>query len=67
LASVLAIGLSILGVSIVRGNNADSHDAWTGLLVGIIATPLAPVAKDLTTVLSTFATALKGGGTTQKH
>jgi hypothetical protein len=30
-----------------------SNDLWLALLVGILATPLAPVAKDLTSALST--------------
>jgi hypothetical protein len=66
MASVFAIALSVMGVLITQGSSVNEQDLLIALVVGVIATPLAPVAKDLTTSLNTYVTALKGGGTVQK-
>jgi hypothetical protein len=53
LAMVAAVALALIGGKIV---NADIP---TSLLVGILATPLAPVAKDLSTALATAVNTLQ--------
>jgi hypothetical protein len=47
LATLFAIGLALAGAGILHMN------PWTGLLIGLLATPLAPIAKDLSTALAT--------------
>ena len=65
-ASALAIVLAVLGVTVVAGGHPGSDDLLLGVVAGVLATPVAPVAKDLFTVLSTLATTLKGSGATAK-
>ncbi len=69
-AAVIAIGLS-LGYQAATTNWADPVNlkalgAWSvALLVGLVAVPLAPVAKDLSSSLSDALDALgklRGGG-----
>ena len=50
LAAVIAVGLSVLGSYTVYGGFKELGQA---VLVGLVATPLAPVAKDLTTAINT--------------
>lgn len=54
-AFVFSIALAIAGELILVGSPAKLTllDFWTALVVGILATPLAPVAKDLTSALAT--------------
>jgi len=66
IASVFSIALAVAGVSISQGSAVTQGDLLIALIVGVIATPVAPVAKDLSTALSTFVTATKGGATPQK-
>jgi hypothetical protein len=66
IASAFAIALAIAGVSISKVGPVNPDDLLIALIVGVIATPVAPVAKDLFTALSTFATAIKGGAASQK-
>ena len=56
IAGVVAIILAV-------GSNwvFNLTNPWIAFLVGLIAVPLAPVAKDLTTAISAAAGALKGG------
>lgn len=39
------------------------HDMWTAFLIGLLATPLAPIAKDLTTALIAGVQAVQSVGT----
>jgi hypothetical protein len=52
-ASILALGIAgVVGMALGR--------FWQGMLVGLCAVPLAPVAKDLVAALQAATTALKG-------
>lgn len=66
LASAFAILLALAGVAIAQRGQAEPLDFLIALLIGVIATPLAPVAKDVTSALATFVAALKGGGAATK-
>jgi hypothetical protein len=57
-AMIFAILLA-LGGSIMLHGNLTPHDLGKALIVGILATPLAPVAKDLSTALATAVNALQ--------
>jgi hypothetical protein len=62
LAAVFAIVLALLGVWLIdetQGNPVNFSDFMLALFVGAIATPLAPVAKDLTSAIGSAVTALK--------
>lgn len=56
-AGIFAVLLAFAGGWIANGGAfhiyAHSPDLWRALLAGVLATPLAPVAKDLTSALST--------------
>jgi hypothetical protein len=54
LAGVVAISLSVVGGVMLGG-----ADLGTSLLVGLLATPLAPVAKDLSSALATAVNTLQ--------
>lgn len=52
-ASILALGIAgVVGMSLGR--------FWQGMLVGLCAVPLAPVAKDLVSALQAATAALRG-------
>jgi hypothetical protein len=53
LATLFAIGLGLAGAGILHVN------PWTGFLIGLLATPLAPIAKDLSTALATAVNTLQ--------
>jgi hypothetical protein len=54
LAALIAVALALAGGRVLIGTTFwQSADAWVALLVGLLATPLAPVAKDLSTALAT--------------
>ncbi len=53
LAALVSIGLALVGGTIAQ------IDVPTSLLVGLLATPLAPVAKDLSTALATAVNTLQ--------
>jgi hypothetical protein len=57
LATIFAIIFGIAGSCLIKGVNGD--DIGLGLLVGIVAVPLAPVAKDLVSSLQAAAGALQ--------
>ncbi|MDR3509140.1 MAG: hypothetical protein P4L64_14700 [Caulobacteraceae bacterium] len=63
LSGVAAIGLAVWGGDLLHGGSfpdyVGSADFGKAFLVGIIAVPLAPVAKDLTSSLQAAVTALK--------
>jgi hypothetical protein len=49
LASLVAIALAVVG-----GYSLSPHlELWESVLVGLVATPLAPIAKDVSTALAT--------------
>jgi hypothetical protein len=54
LAAVLAVVLALAGGAAIDGLPFwTSHDLGIAIVVGILATPLAPIAKDLSTALAT--------------
>jgi hypothetical protein len=59
LAAAFAIVLSLVGVWIVEKGAVSTSDFLLALLVGVIATPLAPVAKDVTSAISSAVSAIK--------
>jgi hypothetical protein len=67
LATLVAVVLGIIGGWIVYGSNPSGTvwsyfggwQFWLSLLVGVSATPLAPVAKDLASSLQAAATAVR--------
>lgn len=69
LAAVLAVVLALAGGWSLVGSELWNHpsNAVLAVLVGLLATPLAPIAKDLSTALSTAVNAMQvvkrtGGG-----
>lgn len=59
LAALFAVCLAVVGMVIIEAGNVNARDIVLAVFVGIIATPLAPIAKDLTSALSTAMGALK--------
>ena len=57
--------LAVLATLVLAKGPLTRPDIWKALLVGILATPLAPVAKALATALTTAVNAMqlvnKGG------
>jgi hypothetical protein len=51
LAVPVAVGLALLGAWAISPNCLSSLDAWRAVVGGILATPLAPVAKDLASAI----------------
>jgi hypothetical protein len=51
-AAMFAVGLAITGDAVLAGGFANV-DILKSLFVGLLATPLAPIAKDLSTALAT--------------
>jgi hypothetical protein len=58
-----ASGISLIGPN--ASHYWGRHDMWTAFLVGLLATPLAPVAKDLTTALIAGVNAVQSVATTK--
>jgi hypothetical protein len=65
-AMFASIVLAIAATFILANAVPRWPDIWKAVMVGLLATPLAPVAKDLTTALTTAVNAMqlvkKGGG-----
>lgn len=60
LAVVFSILLSLAGCSILHHDSAPGQVTYLdALIVGLLATPLAPIAKDLSTALATAVNALQ--------
>lgn len=59
LAGGIAVGLALLAWLMWPADFGERPPAGYALLVGLLAVPLAPVAKDLTSALSTAMRALK--------
>jgi hypothetical protein len=58
LAMVFAIGLAVAGAAILDNSFSGPH-MMEALIAGVLATPLAPIAKDLSTALSTAVNTLQ--------
>ena len=60
LAGLIALGLAFIAWALWKGTTGENPPSlWTVLAVGLLAVPLAPVAKDLTGALSSAMNALK--------
>lgn len=57
-AAVVAMVLSVAGAIFIAGSTAGA-DYITAIFVGLLATPLAPVSKDLISALTTAVSAFK--------
>ncbi len=55
-------GIPLLGTQALTTAYWGKSDMWTALLVGLLATPLAPVAKDLTSALVAGVNAVQAIG-----
>lgn len=51
LAVPVAVGLAVLGVWAISRGPLSALDAWRAVIGGILATPLAPVAKDVASAI----------------
>ena len=62
LAAAIAVALALTGGYVIAGDSTNFFN-WRGIgeafLVGLLATPLAPVAKDLSTALATAVNAMQ--------
>lgn len=53
-AGGLAVALAVIGGLTINLHNGDLWQSiWQSVIVGLLATPLAPIAKDLSTALAT--------------
>jgi hypothetical protein len=63
LAAFLAVVLALAGAFSLEGailfTSAHWHDLILAVLVGVLATPLAPIAKDISTALATAVNAMQ--------
>jgi hypothetical protein len=59
IASVVAVLLAVAGGFIVFNNLSALQVIGRSVLVGLLATPLAPIAKDLSTALATAVNAMQ--------
>jgi hypothetical protein len=53
LAAVIAIALALVGGYAVNQSTEPQISYWLFFVMGLVATPLAPVAKDITTAINT--------------
>ena len=51
MAVPVAVALALLGVWAIAGSGATSIDVWRAVAGGLLATPLAPMAKDLASAI----------------
>ncbi len=58
-AALVAIALAVLGGWALNGKVCFDQNLGQSVLVGILATPLAPIAKDLSTALATAVNTLQ--------
>jgi hypothetical protein len=58
-AAAIAVALSLVGGYVLQGAYQSFSDFGIALLIGLLATPLAPIAKDLTTALATAVNTLQ--------
>ena len=60
LAAIVAVALALAGGWVIEGCNFWQLDHFAAaLFVGLIATPMAPIAKDLSTTVAAFADTLQ--------
>jgi hypothetical protein len=59
LAGLTAMGLAVIAWLIWPADEGTKPTLWAAVAVGLLAVPLAPVAKDLTSALSAAMRALK--------
>lgn len=60
LAVVFSVLLSLAGwLILTNGVHRQQVDFWTAIVVGLLATPLAPIAKDLSTALASAVNAMQ--------
>ena len=59
LAVPVAVVLALLGAWAIGGDNLTSTDAWRACIAGLLATPLAPIAKDLSSAIQAGAKVAK--------
>lgn len=60
LAGVIAVILAVLGGwSMAKTDYWGTADMWQAVLIGILATPLAPIAKDISSALATAVNTLQ--------
>jgi hypothetical protein len=60
IAALFGIGLSVLGWLILHHDNPQTQVSfWDAAITGVLATPLAPIAKDLSTALATAVNTLQ--------
>lgn len=52
-------GVVAMGLAAVAWATLDDLDLWKALLLGLVAVPIAPIAKDLTSALRTASDALR--------
>lgn len=55
LAVPVSVLLAVLGAWALGGSQTTAADLWRALIAGLLATPLAPVAKDLSTAIQAGA------------
>ncbi len=58
-ALVISVVLAVVGGALVLGTDYTAQNAGICALVGLLATPLAPIAKDLTSALSSAVKAIQ--------
>jgi hypothetical protein len=60
IAGLVAVGLALAGGYMISGpGNFNGPEIGKSVLVGLLATPLAPIAKDLSTALATAVNTLQ--------
>lgn len=60
LAGVIGVIVAVLGGwSLVTANYWGSTEMWQAVLIGMLATPLAPIAKDISSALATAVNTLQ--------
>jgi hypothetical protein len=59
-AGVFAVGLTVVATVLVNGAATTLRQLVIAILVGVVATPLAPVAKDLASALQTAVKTVGG-------
>lgn len=55
LAVPVAVALALCGAWALNGSSPTSPDIWKAVICGLLATPLAPVAKDLSSAIQAGA------------
>lgn len=61
LAAAASVALALVALAAQSGGALTSDQIWLGVFVGVVAVPLAPVAKDLSSALNAAVKAVRGG------